>query len=85
MVLWAYSSVVEPPAHNRLVLGSIPSGPTKLQRLLPRRRTRYSTTQKYDDPIPEIAGRRIFLLLMPLKGPTAAPEASSQAASVRHP
>ena len=25
-LLSAYSSVVEPPAHNRLVLGSIPSG-----------------------------------------------------------
>ena len=60
LITRAYSSAVEPPAHNRLVLGSIPSGPTKLQRLLPRRRTRYSTTQKYDDPIPEIAGRRIF-------------------------
>ena len=30
MVLWAYSSVVEPPAHNRLVAGSSPAGSTKL-------------------------------------------------------
>ena len=28
LITWAYSSAVEPPAHNRLVLGSIPSGPT---------------------------------------------------------
>ena len=25
---WAYSSAVEPPAHNRLVPGSNPGGPT---------------------------------------------------------
>lgn len=34
MVLWAYSSVVEPPAHNRLVLGSNPSGPTMNEKSL---------------------------------------------------
>ena len=27
--IWAYSSAVEPPAHNRSVSGSIPDGPTK--------------------------------------------------------
>ena len=26
--IWAYSSAVEPPAHNRLVPGSNPGGPT---------------------------------------------------------
>jgi hypothetical protein len=28
-VIWAYSSAVEHPAHNRTVPGSIPGGPTK--------------------------------------------------------
>ncbi|SPF43338.1 hypothetical protein SBF1_2820009 [Candidatus Desulfosporosinus infrequens] len=27
-MIWAHSSAVEPPAHNGLVLGSNPSGPT---------------------------------------------------------